>query len=82
MPALDPNVARQSSEPFRSDIAPHDHPDQSGDHADDHNEFSQFAHCSETCANQADIQGAAVSGSPSHVIQRVARIAVKQKLEN
>jgi hypothetical protein len=42
--ALDPNVARQSAEPFRRDTAPHHEAHEHRDHANDHDEFAQFAH--------------------------------------
>ncbi len=42
--ALDPDVAGQSAQPFRREAAPHHQANQCGDHANDHNEFAQFAH--------------------------------------
>ena len=44
MLALDADVAGQSAQPFRHEPAPHHQPNERGDHADDHNEFSQVAH--------------------------------------
>src|SRR5215217_9717364 len=44
--ALDPNVARQSAQPFWSETAPHDKSYQRHDHADDQDELSKFAHVS------------------------------------
>jgi hypothetical protein len=54
--ALNTNVARQPAKPSRRETAPHDQADQCGDHADNDDEFSQFAHHSKSCANQTDAQ--------------------------
>jgi len=54
--ALDPNVAGQSAQPFWRETAPHDQSYQRGDHADDHDELSKFAHLSKSCANQPKAQ--------------------------
>ena len=56
MLALDPDVAGQSTQPFRRETNPHHQSYQSGDHAEDHDELSQFAHLSKSCANQAKAQ--------------------------
>ena len=53
MLALDPNIPGQSSQPFRSEAAPHDQPDQCHDEADDDHKFSQFAHHIEKVARIA-----------------------------
>jgi hypothetical protein len=42
--ALDPNVAGQSAQPFWRETAPHHQAHERRDHANDDNEFSQFAH--------------------------------------
>jgi len=54
--ALDSNVAGQSAQPFRCETAPHNKSYQRGDHADDYNELSEFAHLSKSCANQPEAQ--------------------------
>jgi len=56
MPALDPNVAGQSAQPFRRDTTPHQQPNECGNHTDDHDEFSQLAHHAKSCAIQAEAQ--------------------------
>jgi hypothetical protein len=50
--ALDSNVAGQSAQPFWREAAPNHQPYQRGDHADDYDELSKFAHLSKSCANQ------------------------------
>ena len=54
--ALDPNVAGQSAQPFWREAAPHYQTYHRGDHADDYNELSKFAHLSKSCANQPEAQ--------------------------
>src|SRR5262245_2015935 len=54
--AFDPNVARQSTQPFRREAAPHYQTYQRGDHADDYDELSKLAHLSKSCANQPEAQ--------------------------
>src|SRR5262245_9632583 len=44
--ALDPNVARQSAQPFWGETAPHHQAYQRGDHADDYDKLSELAHLS------------------------------------
>ena len=56
MLALDPDIARQSSQPFRSEAAPHDQSDQRRDYTDDQDKFPQLAHNSKSCANRAKAQ--------------------------
>jgi hypothetical protein len=54
--ALDPNVAGQSSQPFRRKPAPHHEPHQRDDHTNNGDEFAQLAHYSKSCANRAEAQ--------------------------
>jgi hypothetical protein len=42
--ALDPDIAGQSAQPFWRETAPHHQTYEGHDHANDHNEFAQFAH--------------------------------------
>jgi len=52
--ALDPNVAGQSAQPFWRETAPHHQTHERRDHANDHNEFPQFAH---TCSSHKEHKG-------------------------
>jgi len=54
--ALDSNVAGQPAQPFGCKTAPHDESYERGDHADDYDELSYFAHLSKSCANQPEAQ--------------------------
>jgi hypothetical protein len=56
MPALDPNVAGQSAQPFRRETAPHHQSNECGNHTDDHDEFSQLAHHAKSCVIHAEAQ--------------------------
>jgi hypothetical protein len=42
--ALDPDIAGQSAQPLWGETAPHHQTYERRDHANDHNEFPQFAH--------------------------------------
>ena len=53
---LDPDIPRQSSQPFRSEAAPHHQSYQRRDDTDDHDEFAQLAHNSKSCVNRAKAQ--------------------------
>ena len=54
--ALDANIPGQSAQPFWHQTAPHHHTDKHRSNADDHDESSQFAHHSKSCANQTEAQ--------------------------
>ena len=54
--ALDSNVAWQSAQPFWRETTPHNQSYQRGDHTDDYDELSEFAHFSKSCANQPEAQ--------------------------
>jgi hypothetical protein len=54
--ALDPNVAGQSAEPFGRETAPHRQSDQRRDRTNHHDEFSELARDSKSCAIQAKAQ--------------------------
>ena len=56
MLALNPDVAGQSAQPFRSETAPHHETHEHGDQAYHSYEFSKFAHDSKSCANEAKAQ--------------------------
>src|SRR5436190_12121074 len=50
--ALDSDVAGQSSQPFRSEAAPHHQSHECRDHTNDHDEFSNLTHCSEVARSE------------------------------
>src|SRR5437667_12002425 len=54
--AIDSNVTGQASQPLWSEAAPHHQSHERHNHTDDHNEFSQLAHCSKSCADRAVAQ--------------------------
>src|SRR5205823_12414811 len=56
MLALDPDIARQASQPLRRKPAPHYQSDERRNYTDDHDEFPQVAHDSKSCANCPNAQ--------------------------
>jgi hypothetical protein len=54
--ALDPDVAGQSAQPFWHEPTPHRQPDKRHNDANDHDESSQVAHDSKSCAIQTEAQ--------------------------